>query len=154
MVKLRFRENDVEKPDKLIKEQFGMICKLEDCDEELTTLTGPGSNVLCRTHQLMCAEYGGMGKLDRLHTFYRDWVCEDCKYDPRKDPVFDSIEDEYHKLACMRATLEGDHQVLKSAGGANTRANTKTRCCRCHRIKTMINKDYLGAKNETTITNT
>tara|TARA_B110000977_G_scaffold139431_1_gene176955 strand:+ start:1402 stop:1851 length:450 start_codon:yes stop_codon:yes gene_type:complete len=147
MVKLRDRKDDVFKADKLMNEQKGLKCKLMDCDKDITVMTGPGSNVLCRYHQLKCAEYGGMGKLDRLHTFYREWVCVDCKYDPREDPAFDGIEDEYHKIACMRATLEGDHKELKSGGGdeLHTKENIETRCCRCHRIKTMINKDYLGA---------
>jgi hypothetical protein len=148
MSKLRNPDNDKRKSDAVIYEQYKYqpVCCLTDCINPLTPFQGPGSDKLCRTHQKEMTEYGGMGKLNRLHTFFRDWICEDCGYDPRNDPAFDDIEDEFHKLACQRATLEGDHQHLKSAGGADTKANIKTRCCRCHRIKTMKNKDYLGNK--------
>lgn len=148
MAKLRDPSKDKLKSHATLKEQYKSMCKcrLEDCNTELTSFDGPGSDSYCRGHQLMLTEYGGMGKADRPHTFYRDWVCNDCGYDPRIDPAFDDIEDPFHKLACMRATLEGDHQHLKSDGGADTKGNIVTRCCRCHRIKTMKNKDYLGAK--------
>ncbi len=146
MVKLRLREEDVEKPDKLIKEQMGMKCMLEDCDEELTTMTGPGSNILCRKHQLECVEYGGMGKPERPWTFYRTMECAKCGYNPTEDPQFDDIEDEYHRLRCMRFVMHGDHIHLKSQGGANTKDNIQTLCARCHMIKTAKDKDYLGVK--------
>jgi len=142
---LRNPDHDELKSQRTLKEQYrnNCICKLEDCTDRLSIFDGPGSDSFCRTHQLELTDYGGMGKADRLHTFYRDWVCEDCGYDPRTDTAFDDIEDAFHKLACMRATLEGDHQHLAQEGGANTKANIVTRCCRCHRIKTMKNKDYL-----------
>ena len=146
MAKLRDPLRDKLKSFSLLKEQlrYTPVCKLDDCIEPLTDYEGPGSDSYCRRHQLMLSDYpGGMGKADRPHTFYRNWVCADCGYDPRKDSAFDDIEDEFHKAACMRATLEGDHQDLKSQGGADTEANIVTRCCRCHRIKTMKNKDYL-----------
>ena len=145
MSKLRDPGKDKLKSHATLKEQYKSFCKckLEDCDHDLTIFDGPGSDSYCREHQLQLAEYGGMGKAERPHTFYRDWVCEDCGYDPRLDPAFDDIEDPFHKLACMRATLEGDHQHLAQEGGANTKDNIVTRCCRCHRIKTMKNKDYL-----------
>ena len=147
MVKLRRREEDVEKSDKLIKEQMGMKCMLEDCDEELTTLTGPGSNILCRKHQLECVEYGGMGKPDRPHTFYRNWVCDNCGYDPREDDLrFGHVENEYDKLRAMRGVMHGDHIHLKSQGGSNAKENIRSLCVLCHMAKSYIEKDYLGNK--------
>ena len=148
-MQLRDPNKDERKSFSVLKEQYrrNETCKLLDCNNPISVFEGPGSDVLCRDHQLQGAEYGGMGKADRPHTFYREWVCEDCGYDPREDPVFDDIEDEYHKLACQRATLEGDHQDLKSEGGEDSKANIVTRCVRCHRIKSMKNKDYLGGKN-------
>lgn len=146
MAALRNPDRDKLKSNSILKEQYRLQCKckLEDCEDDLTIFDGPGSDSYCRKHQLMLSDYpGGMGKADRPHTFYRNWVCADCGYDPRQDSAFDDIEDEFHKAACMRATLEGDHQDLKSQGGADTQANIVTRCCRCHRIKTMKNKDYL-----------
>ena len=44
------------------KEQLNKKCMLEDCDNTVSIYEGPGSNVLCREHQLECVEYGGMGK--------------------------------------------------------------------------------------------
>jgi hypothetical protein len=142
---LRNPDTDKLKSQAILTEQIKQKCqcRLTDCSNDLTLFEGPGSDSYCRVHQLELAEYGGMGKADRPHTFYRGWVCEDCGYDPRIDPSFDDIEDEFHKLACMRATMEGDHLHLKSDGGEDTAVNIKTRCCRCHRIKTMKNKDYL-----------
>ena len=49
-------------------------CMLEDCDNKLSMFEGPGSQVLCREHQLECNAYGGMGKPERPHTFYRGWI--------------------------------------------------------------------------------
>ena len=145
---LRDPKKDKIKSNAVMREQHARsaTCKLLDCENELSIYDGPGSSSLCREHQLECVEYGGMGKADRPHTFYRKWVCEDCGYDPREDSAFDVEEDPYHKLACMRATLEGDHGFLASHGGEDTEENITTRCCRCHRIKTMLNKDYLGKK--------
>jgi hypothetical protein len=148
-MKLRNPNKDKYKSSGVLREQYKheKKCALSDCDNGLTDFEGPGSDSYCRDHQLQLDAYGGMGKAERPHTFYREWVCEDCGYDPREDPVFDDIEDEYHKLACQRSTLEGDHQDLKSEGGADSKANIVTRCVRCHRIKSMKNKDYLGGKN-------
>ena len=73
-------------------------CMLEDCNNPISTFEGPGSQVLCRAHQIECVEYGGMGKPDRPHTFYRNWVCDNCGYDPREDDLrFGHVENEYEK---------------------------------------------------------
>lgn len=154
MAKLRDPEKDKLKSFSLLKQQlrYTPVCRLEDCCEPLTDYEGPGSDSYCRKHQLDLVEYGGFGKADRPHTFYRNWVCEECKYDPRKDPQFDDIEDEFHKLRCMRGIMHGDHQVRKSDGGADTADNIKTLCCRCHMIKTYKEKDYLkGSKPFTSL---
>jgi len=150
MSKLRDFNKDSRKGPGVLAEQFKRQskCKLSDCDNDLTLFEGPGEDLYCREHQLELTEYGGMGKSDRPYTFYRGWVCEDCGYDPRVDPAFDDVEDPFHKLACMRATLEGDHLHLKSDGGEDSAQNIRTRCCRCHRIKTMKNKDYLKSKSD------
>ena len=123
-----------------------ITCKLVDCNEPLSIYEGPGSDCLCRKHQLECVEYGGMGKHERPHTFYRGWVCEECNYDPREDAQIQSIEDEYHKLRVMRGVMHGDHQVRKSDGGSDSADNIRTLCCRCHMIKTYKEKDYLAGK--------
>jgi hypothetical protein len=148
MSKLRLADKDKLKSTSILKEQYRMNCKcnLEDCDNELTIFDGPGSDSYCREHQIQLAEYGGMGKADRPHTFYRGWVCECCKYDPRIDPQFDDIEDPFHKLRCMRGVMHGDHLERKSDGGKDIAQNIQTLCCRCHMIKTYKEKDYLVGK--------
>ena len=148
MSKLRDPSKDKLKSTSILKEQYRTACKcnLEDCSNELTIFDGPGSDSYCREHQLQLAEYGGMGKADRPHTFYRGWVCECCGYDPRVDTAFDDIEDPFHKLRCMRGVMHGDHLERKSDGGKDIAQNIQTLCCRCHMIKTYKEKDYLVGK--------
>ena len=149
MLVLRSRHEDKKKSPAVRKAQqsAGLTCKLVDCNEPLSIYTGPGSDCLCRKHQLECVEYGtGMGKPERPHTFYRGWVCEECNYDPREDAQIQSIEDEFHKLRVMRGVMHGDHQVRKSDGGSDAADNIRTLCCRCHMIKTYKEKDYLAGK--------
>ena len=146
MSKLRNASKDGLKGPSVLKSQVlrELTCKLVDCDQPLSIYDGPGSDCLCRKHQLECVEYGGMGKPERPHTFYRGWVCEECSYDPREDPQILTIEDEFHKLRVMRGVMHGDHQELKSRGGDDSASNIVTLCCRCHMIKTYKEKDYLG----------
>ena len=122
-------------------------CMLEDCNNPISTFEGPGSQVLCRAHQIECVEYGGMGKPDRPHTFYRNWVCDNCGYDPREDDLrFGHVKDEYDKLRAMRGVMHGDHIHLKSQGGSNAKKNIRSLCVLCHMAKSYIEKDYLGNK--------
>ena len=145
-MELRNPDNDKGKTLKIIKEQQYIKCMLEDCEQTLSTYEGPGSNILCRLHQLECVQYGGMGKPDRPWTFYRTMECSKCGYNPTEDTQFDEIEDEYHRLMVMRAIMHGDHIHLKSQGGSNTADNIQTLCVKCHMIKTYRDKDFLGAK--------
>jgi hypothetical protein len=141
---LDFHKNKL-KSQSVLNEQVRLQykCRLEDCNKDLTIFDGPGSDSYCRDHQLMLAEYGGMGKADRPHTFYRNWVCSDCGYDARQDPAILSIEDPWQQLLVMRGVMHGDHIVRKSDGGSDTADNINSLCCRCHMIKTYKEKDYL-----------
>ena len=122
-------------------------CMLEDCNNPLSTFEGPGSKILCREHQVECSEYGGMGKPERPHTFYRGWVCTTCNYDPREDELrFVHVTDPFIRNRAMRGVMHGDHIQLKSKGGSNTADNIATSCCLCHMAKTYIEGDFLGAK--------
>lgn len=147
-MKLRNPDKDKLKGWNVLREQQHnhLTCMLEDCNNELSSFDGPGSNLLCREHQLQCVEYGGMGKPERPHTFYRGWVCNKCGYDPRVDPEITTIEDPYHQLRVARGVMHGDHIKLKSKGGTDTEDNINTLCCRCHMIKTYKEKDFLGKK--------
>jgi hypothetical protein len=148
MVKIRNRSQDKQKSNAVLKIQFasGYTCKLEDCDKPLSQYEGPGSNCLCRDHQLQTVEYGGMGKPERPSTFYRNWVCECCGYDPREDATILVIEDPFDQLRVMRGVMHGDHIERKSDGGADSAKNIQTLCCRCHMIKTYKEKDYLKGR--------
>jgi hypothetical protein len=145
MSKLRNPIDDRLKSHSILKGQYknNCKCKLEDCDHDLTIFDGPGSDSYCRDHQLTLTEYGGMGKADRPHTFYRDWVCIKCGYDARKDPEILEIEDPWDQLIVMRGVMHGDHIIRKSDGGSDTAENINSLCCRCHMIKTYKEKDYL-----------
>ena len=148
MAKLLDKNNRKMKSPGVLREQYrqGAKCMLEDCDNDLSIFDGPGGNILCEEHQLECVEYGGMGKPERPHTFYRGWECNTCGYDPREDPEITSIEDPYHQLRVARGVMHGDHIHLKSQGGADTAENINTLCCRCHMIKSYKEKDYLGTR--------
>ena len=66
-----------------LKEQLekGLTCTLLGCDEALSHKQGPGGNTLCRKHHKQMREYGGVGRLDRPHTFHRKWTCDWCGVD-------------------------------------------------------------------------
>ena len=148
---LRDPDKDNLKSNAVIKEQVRheRTCLLEDCNEPISVYDGPGSNTLCRKHQLECVEYGGMGKADRPYTFYRNWTCTNCGYDPREDGLrFGHVENEYDKIRAMRGVMHGDHIKLKSHGGTDTEDNINTLCVLCHMAKTYTEKDYLGKKKK------
>jgi hypothetical protein len=150
MASLRDPNKDKLKSQSILKEQCRLQCKckLEDCDNDITIFDGPGSDGYCREHQLQLVEYGGMGKAERPHTFYRDWVCVKCGYDCRKDPDILEIEDPWDQLVVMRTVMHGDHLHRKSDGGKDIAENIESLCCRCHMIKTAKEKDFRkGTKN-------
>lgn len=121
------------------------VCMLEDCNNPLSTFEGPGSKILCREHQIECSEYGGMGKPERPHTFYRNWECNTCGYDPREDELrFGHIEDPFIRNRAMRGVMHGDHIQLKSQGGKDTRENIDSVCVLCHMAKTYIEGDFIA----------
>ena len=152
MKTLRDPRNDKLKSNAILKEQHraAPTCMLEDCCNTLSIYDGPGSNILCREHQLECSEYGGMGKPERPHTFYRGWECTNCGYDPRNDEVrFGHVEDPFIRNRAMRGVMHGDHIHLKSQGGKDTQDNINTLCVLCHMAKTYIEGDFMGKKNLT-----
>ena len=148
MAKLRDPNKDLLKSGSVLKTQVrnNIVCKLIDCNEAVSIYDGPGSNCLCRNHQLQTVEYGGQGKPERPHTFYKSWICECCGYDPREDATILEIEDPFDQLRVMRGVMHGDHIELKSKGGNDSAENIQTLCCRCHMIKTYKEKDYLGKR--------
>lgn len=150
MPKFRDPNKDKMKSPAILKEQYRKttVCMLEDCDNPISIFDGPGSNVLCREHQLECVEYGGMGKPSRPHTFYRGWECTTCGYDPREDTLRFNHEDPFIQNRAMRGVMHGDHIHLKSHGGADTQDNINTLCVLCHMAKTYLEGDFLGKRKD------
>ena len=79
----RTAQDDKLKSLSIIKRQHeaGAVCSIPGCGNPLSNMTGPGSDCLCREHQLAQREYGGPGRIDRPHTFHRKWVCAHCGKD-------------------------------------------------------------------------
>lgn len=137
-------EDDVRKSSSILKKQLAKnpICCVEGCNNSISLYTGPGSDVLCRHHQLQQVEYGGMGKYYRPHTFHRSWQCVECGYNPLEDPRLDNITDEVIKKRIARVLMHGDHQERAADGGDNSAQNVRSLCYVCHAKKTIINEDW------------
>lgn len=145
---MRDPENDTRKSATAIRCQLeeNIKCSVPGCDSPLTMFRGPNEGKLCREHQIIQREYGGLARIDRMYTFWKEWACNCCGYDPRNDPWFDNPpepwDNEEHKLRAMRAMLVCDHIIRRSDGGTDTRENTQTFCQNCNAKKTINGKDY------------
>lgn len=141
MKDLRF---DILKSQDQIAKEFGKTCTIPGCNNPLTVMQGPGSGTLCREHQVSLREYGGMGRIDRKHTFHRDWVCDECGINILEDPRIAAIPDEAVRKQVGRVCMHGDHNKdRKSDGGDDSAENVRSLCFVCHAIKTITQKDYL-----------
>lgn len=143
----RLPKDDVRKSPAIIKRQLAkkLVCCVDGCGTPISQMTGPGSDVLCRDHQLKQREYGGMGRYDRPHTFHRDWVCDECGYNALEDPRLADVEDEIVKRRIARVLMHGDHQERQADGGDDSAGNIRSLCFVCHAKKTIINEDYRKA---------
>ena len=137
MYTLRDPNRDKLKGQSVLKEQIkkNLTCRMDDCKNSLTMFDGPG-------------------RLDRLHTLHRKWVCDDCGVDvseqvrmkypgmEEKDPVL------FNRLC--RNRIIGDHQVRQADGGDDSEDNIRSLCLNCNSDKTIINEDWRrGEKTET-----
>lgn len=123
-------------------------CTLPGCSDHLTIFKGPGSNSLCRNHQLMQREYGGHGRLDRPYTFWKKNHCEECGHSPIKhNKKIKALPQPYRQILGMMM-LHVDH--LEVGGQSkytkgheiNHPANLKTLCQECHMLKTYTSGDH------------
>lgn len=128
----------------IIRKQIegNLTCQIPGCTELLTHMKGPGEDTLCREHQLKQREYGGMGRIDRPHSFHRKWHCVECGYNALEDPRLSDVEDEVIKHRIARILMHGDHQQRQADGGDDTAENVRSLCYVCHAKKTVINEDY------------
>jgi hypothetical protein len=115
----------------------------------VSVFDGPGSDKLCRTHQLQTVDYGGYGKLERPHTFHRSDVCSCCGHDINDDSRWEKAQTffgvfltETQKHEIKRRYNHGDHNgTRKSDGGDDSAENIAAMCSFCHWVKTVIFDD-------------
>lgn len=149
MTKFRDPSKDKLKSSSILKEQtrLNSKCCMPNCNELLSIFDGPGSDVLCRDHQLKLVEYGGAGKLGRLHTLHRKWVCDDCGKDvsvevAKKYPGLEESDPVKFNRLC-RNRIIGDHIIRRADGGDDSADNLQSLCLDCNSDKTILNEDYL-----------
>lgn len=146
------RELIFDKPKSLaqIRKELGKTCTVPGCGKPLTNMLGPGSDTLCRDHQLLQVEYGGVGKSGRLHTFHRKWVCSHCGKDVsvEVDNKYPGLKDSDPALfnRLCRNRIIGDHIIRKSDGGDDSEGNLQSLCLDCNSDKTILNEDYKRGK--------
>jgi hypothetical protein len=107
-------------------------------------MTGPGSDMLCRKHQLEGIHYkDGQGKASRPYLFHRGTVCEVCRYDPSTDPDVTQHKESLNEIEysrMLRSLLEVNH--INGDHNDNRPENCQTVCTKHHRIITILNKHY------------
>lgn len=139
---------DERKSSAIIKRQlkYKLVCCIDGCGKPISQMTGPGSDRLCREHQVNQREYGGVGRLDRPHTFHRKWVCDHCGKDVseevrKKFPDLEESDPIIFNRLC-RNRIIGDHIIRQADGGDNSKENLQSLCLDCNSDKTIINEDY------------
>ncbi len=155
MSKLRDPGKDKLKSQAILKEQVRLnrICCMDGCNSLLSMFEGPGGDLLCRDHQLKLVEYGGAGKIDRLHTLHRKWICDDCGVDVseqvrQKYPTLEETSPVLFNRLC-RNRIIGDHQIRQADGGDDSEENIRSLCLNCNSDKTILNEDWRkGNKGE------
>jgi hypothetical protein len=125
----------------------GKMCCVEGCNKSVTKYQGPGQEDHCRQHQKNLMEYGGTGKIGKAHSHARERSCSCCGYTPEQDPAVISAANGDAKVLnrLVRSLLEVDH--LDGDHENNDPSNLETKCIKCHRIKTIVNEDYLSKKD-------
>jgi hypothetical protein len=147
----RTAHDDKVKSLSVIKRQYesGATCCIPGCCKPISDMTGPGSDSLCRAHQLKQREYNGVGRLDRPHTFHRKWVCDHCGKDVLQEVrnKFPNMEEEdpiqFNRLC--RNRIIGDHKVRQADGGDDSEENLQSLCLDCNSDKTILNEDWRKA---------
>jgi len=131
-----------------LRKTVGKICNVPGCNNPLTIFEGPGSISLCRDHQLKLVEYGGLGKMDAMHSFHREWICQECNTNVLEDPRLADVTDDHIKRRIARSMMHGDHHGIRKAdGGEDTAENVKSLCFVCHAKKTALEEDWRKPEN-------
>lgn len=144
----RLASDDERKSLAIIKRQlkYKTVCCIDGCGKPISQMTGPGSDRLCRDHQVNQREYGGVGRMDRPHTFHRKWVCDHCGKDVseevrKKFPEMEEQDSVTFNRLC-RNRIIGDHIIRQADGGDNSKENLQSLCLDCNSDKTILNEDY------------
>jgi hypothetical protein len=151
-VRLRLPEDDKRKSRSAIEKQLAEGKSCVACNKPVTQMTGPGSNRLCREHQLESVEYkNGQGKASRPYLFHRGTACVICGYSPAEDPEVIKYKDkldevEYSRM--LRSLLEVNHKNGNHYD--NDSENCETLCTKHHRIISIANKHYKKKSSKTT----
>lgn len=141
-------EDDKLKSLTIIRRQHesGVTCSIPGCGNLISNMTGPGSDRLCREHQIQQREYGGPGRIDRPHTFHRKWVCDHCGKDVSAElrTKYPGLEEGNPKLfnRLCRNRIIADHIVRKADGGDDSKKNVQSLCLDCNSDKTILNEDW------------
>jgi 5-methylcytosine-specific restriction endonuclease McrA len=146
---LRLPKDDVRKSPAIIKRQlkYNLICCVDGCGEPISQMTGPGSDKLCRGHQIQQIGYeGGVGRYDRPHTFHRSWVCIECGKDVslevlKKFPGINEQDPALFNRLCRNRVI-ADHKIRRVDGGDDSSENVQNLCLDCNSDKTILNEDY------------
>lgn len=151
-VRLRLPEDDKRKSRRAIEKQLaeGKSCVV--CEKPITQMTGPGSDRLCRKHQLESVEYkNGQGKASRPYLFHRVTACVICGYSPTEDPDVTKYKnqlDEVEYSRMLRSLLEVNH--INGNHYDHSPENCETLCTKHHRIISIANKHYKKKKSSKT----
>jgi 5-methylcytosine-specific restriction endonuclease McrA len=144
----RLASDDERKSPATIKRQlkYKLVCCIDGCGNPISQMTGPGSDRLCRDHQVNQIEYGRVGRMDRPHTFHRKWVCDHCGKDVseevrKKFPDLEASDPVTFNRLC-RNRIIGDHIIRQADGGDNSKENLQSLCLDCNSDKTILNEDY------------
>lgn len=145
---LRRPHDDRIKSQSIIRRQYeeGLTCQIPGCGNPVSNMTGPGSDIFCRAHQLNQQEYGGTGRISRLHTFHRKWVCAHCGKDvnlalTEKYPELEETDPKTFNRLC-RNRIVADHIVRKADGGDDSEENIQSLCLDCNSDKTILSEDW------------
>jgi len=148
-MELRLPIDDVRKSPAIIKRQLKnkLVCCVDGCGLPISQYTGPGSDVLCREHQVKQSEYvDGVGRYDRPHTFHRSWVCVECGKDvsvevAKKHPELKNSNPTLFNRLCRNRVI-ADHKIRRADGGDDSAENIQNLCLDCNSDKTILNEDY------------
>jgi hypothetical protein len=146
-IRHRLPNDDKRKSATSIKKQMaeGKACVV--CGKPISLMSGPGSDMLCRKHQIEGVEYGGTGKSQRPYLFHRGNSCEVCGYEPSTDPDVTQYKgslDEVEYSRMLRSLMEVNHR--NGDHNDNRPENCQTVCTKHHRIITILNKHYKKKK--------